>query len=208
MVGEEILDWVNTVDRGALVLFGGRSRKPTLPAAPSTEEGEELADLSRPWEHPNFWPYIYRSAPATQLLNRTHKLHSCILRAHLLSASALLSLVASHPSPVLQSLAALPLDLLRTFPRSTAFKDEREFLLRLRDWRVQARSAVLEAGALFEEAESDPELGAFERAEVTGRADKLRRWRRSGSGADGLGNWIQVLVGADGGQGEARVGGE
>lgn len=42
-MGEELLDWVNTVDR-----------------APSTEEGEELADLSRPWEHSNFWPYLYR----------------------------------------------------------------------------------------------------------------------------------------------------
>lgn len=98
----------------------------------------------------------------------TDKLRRCILRAHLLSASALLSLVASHPSPVVQSLAALPLDLLRTFPRSTAFKDEREFLLRLRDWRVQARSATLEAEALFGEAKSDPEIGQLMRAELYG----------------------------------------
>ncbi len=26
--------------------------------APSSEEGEELADLSRPWEHPNWWDYL------------------------------------------------------------------------------------------------------------------------------------------------------
>jgi hypothetical protein len=28
--------------------------------APTTAEAYELADLPRPWEHPNFWHYMYQ----------------------------------------------------------------------------------------------------------------------------------------------------
>ncbi|ORY69411.1 Nup85 nucleoporin-domain-containing protein [Leucosporidium creatinivorum] len=128
LVGEELLDWVNTVDR-----------------APSAEEGEELADLSRPWEHPNFWPYLHR----------------CILRAHLLSSSTLLSLLASsHPSPILRDLATLATDLLNTFPRSTAFRTEAEFLHKLRIWKAEANKSEKRAEELFAAAEEDEVLGA------------------------------------------------
>lgn len=43
VVGEELLDWANRVDPG-----------------PTTEEGEEILDGSRPWEHEKFWNYLIR----------------------------------------------------------------------------------------------------------------------------------------------------
>ncbi|KAK4701947.1 nuclear pore complex protein Nup85, partial [Phenoliferia sp. Uapishka_3] len=43
VVGEELLDWLNTVD-----------------SAPSSEEGAELALLGSPWESDNFWPFLSR----------------------------------------------------------------------------------------------------------------------------------------------------
>ncbi|GAA5946628.1 hypothetical protein JCM1841_003917, partial [Sporobolomyces salmonicolor] len=43
VVGEELLDWVNTVDR-----------------APSAEEGTALLVSPAPWQDPNFFPYLTR----------------------------------------------------------------------------------------------------------------------------------------------------
>ena len=43
VVGEELLDWLNTVDM-----------------APSVREGEDLVSLGSPWDSDNFWPYICR----------------------------------------------------------------------------------------------------------------------------------------------------
>ncbi|KAM0752697.1 Nucleoporin, Nup85-like protein [Meredithblackwellia eburnea MCA 4105] len=107
IVGEELLDWLNTVDR-----------------APAAEEGEELVSLGSPWESDNFWPYVYR----------------CILRGHLRSATTLLTLLTtSHPSPEVQSLSKIPLGLISTFPRSTNFQTERDFLSTVRDWKRSAQ---------------------------------------------------------------------
>jgi hypothetical protein len=79
-------------------------------------------------------------------------------RAHLLSASALLSLPLTHPSPTLRSLFSLALDLLQSFPRSTAFRDEREFLTMLSERRGRAKNAMMEV-ELFAGAEGDDVLG-------------------------------------------------
>ncbi|GAA5915205.1 uncharacterized protein JCM6883_001767 [Sporobolomyces salmoneus] len=58
VVAEELLDWLNVVDR-----------------APSTEEGSELSTLSQPWTSPLFFPYLTRcllrghSSPISALLS-------------------------------------------------------------------------------------------------------------------------------------------
>ncbi|KAI5478837.1 nuclear pore complex protein Nup85 [Pseudohyphozyma bogoriensis] len=56
VVGEEVLDWVNTVDR-----------------APSAEDGRTLASLAAPWESPLFFPYL------TTLVLRSHILSTISL---------------------------------------------------------------------------------------------------------------------------------
>ncbi|KAL8279181.1 hypothetical protein RQP46_008437 [Phenoliferia psychrophenolica] len=123
VVGEELLDWLNTVDR-----------------APAVEEGEELVSLGSPWDSDNFWPYLYR----------------CILRAHLRSASTLLTLLStSHSSPTLRRLAEIPVRLIDSFPRSTAFKTEREFLVKSREWRRDAQDAQTEFAELAQEPGQD-----------------------------------------------------
>jgi nuclear pore complex protein Nup85 len=42
-VGDELMEWLN-------VHF----------IEPSTEEGDQLSTLDRPWEDDNFWPYLTR----------------------------------------------------------------------------------------------------------------------------------------------------
>ncbi|GAA5988849.1 hypothetical protein JCM10908_006197 [Rhodotorula pacifica] len=114
LVGEEVLDWVNTIDK-----------------APSADEGNELLALTSPWDSPNFFPYLHR----------------CLLRGHLASASALLSLlVAQHPAPYLQTVSRLLSETISTFPRSTNFRTESAFATALRAWRngslAQAKSQI------------------------------------------------------------------
>ncbi|KAK4050234.1 hypothetical protein OIV83_003555 [Microbotryomycetes sp. JL201] len=128
LVGEEFLDWVNTVDRG----------KP-----PTSAEGEELADLATPWDHPNFWPYVYR----------------CILRAHILSATALLQVMTTHPSPTIQTATNMAVELLKSLPRSTEYRQESQFLRKSTTWRASAASTLKKFNSLFTRADSDSVLG-------------------------------------------------
>lgn len=86
-------------------------------------------------------------------------------RAHLLSVTALLTLVKAHPAPVLQSLATLTITLIESFPRSTAFASESRFLSTLSSWRARAKVAQREAEELFAQAEE--ELGDDEAEEWT-----------------------------------------
>ncbi|GAA5853785.1 hypothetical protein JCM8547_007448 [Rhodosporidiobolus lusitaniae] len=133
LVGEEILDWVNTVDR-----------------APSAEEGAELSSLAAPWDSPNFFPYLYR----------------CILRGHLSSSSALLTVIfTSHPSPYLKSLSSTFANLLETFPRSPSFRTEAAFLSALRNWKSTLASSSRTIESLFSSASSDPILGGSDSAD-------------------------------------------
>ncbi|GAA6038252.1 hypothetical protein JCM8097_003905 [Rhodosporidiobolus ruineniae] len=133
LVGEEVLDWVNTIDR-----------------APSAEEGAELSSLSTPWDSPLFFPYLTR----------------CLLRGHLSSASALLSLLStSHPSSLLQKLGALLVPLLDTYPRSPSFRTEAAFLSALRSWKSTLAQSTKSAEALFAAPPSDGALDADEQSE-------------------------------------------
>ncbi|GAA5910172.1 hypothetical protein JCM6882_001763, partial [Rhodosporidiobolus microsporus] len=135
LVGEELLDWVNTIDR-----------------APSAEEGAELSQLSTPWDSPTFFPYLTR----------------CLLRGHLSSASALLSLLSTtHPSPFLQKAAGHFATLVSTYPRSPSFRTEPAFLSALRAWKSNLAASTKALTALFSPSSSstDPALDADDRAE-------------------------------------------
>ncbi|BGP26904.1 hypothetical protein JCM10295v2_005866 [Rhodotorula toruloides] len=130
LVAEELLDWVNTIDR-----------------APSTEEGNELLSLASPWDSPAFFPYLTR----------------CLIRGHLSSASALLSLLVNqHPSPYLQSLASDLVGLIETYPRSTAFRTEAAFASAMRTWKsthLLPTSRRIEADFDGARGSEDPVLG-------------------------------------------------
>ncbi|KAL7343530.1 Biotin/lipoyl attachment:Carbamoyl-phosphate synthase subunit L [Rhodotorula toruloides] len=130
LVAEELLDWVNTIDR-----------------APSTEEGNELLSLASPWDSPAFFPYLTR----------------CLIRGHLSSASALLSLLVNqHPSPYLQSLASDLVGLIETCPRSTAYRTENAFASAMRSWKsthLLPTSRRIEAGFDGGQGSDDPVLG-------------------------------------------------
>ncbi|SCV74835.1 BQ2448_7864 [Microbotryum intermedium] len=114
----------------------------TLDPSPSKEQGEALADLARPWEREDdFWEYLYK----------------CILRAHLVSAQALLNLLASHhPSAWVQRVASHAIDLIASFPRSTKHESEMGFEKAFRNWRANATrvAARFQSGV-----EDDHELG-------------------------------------------------
>ncbi len=45
-VGDELMEWLNTHF-----------------IEPSTEEGDQLSALDRPWEDETFWPYLTRYVP-------------------------------------------------------------------------------------------------------------------------------------------------
>ncbi|GAA5942978.1 hypothetical protein JCM3775_000221 [Rhodotorula graminis] len=94
----------------------------TIDPAPSNDEGAELLALASPWDSDDFVPYLSR----------------CVLRGHLSSAAALLSLVESqHPDETLQHLAKHLSTLVASYPRSTAFRTESAFVVALRQWRTQ-----------------------------------------------------------------------
>ncbi|GAA5896654.1 hypothetical protein JCM8208_004256 [Rhodotorula glutinis] len=94
----------------------------TIDPAPSNDEGADLLALASPWDSDAFVPYLSR----------------CVLRGHLSSASALLSLVESqHPDETLQTLAKHLSALVASYPRSTAFRTESAFVVALRQWRTQ-----------------------------------------------------------------------
>lgn len=115
--------------------------------APSTEEGNELLSLASPWDSPAFFPYLTR----------------CLIRGHLSSASALLSLLVNqHPSPYLQSLASDLVGLIETYPRSTAFRTENAFASAMRTWKsthLVPTSRRIEAGFDGGQGSNDPVLG-------------------------------------------------
>lgn len=107
--------------------------------SPSTKEGQELVELERPWEHPDFWSYLHRS----------------ILRARLGAPISFISHLVLHSSPIISSLATLAVQILESFPRSTGFRDERAFLSALREWKSKAHRAGQRAEELYPDIESD-----------------------------------------------------
>lgn len=50
------------------------------------------------------------------------------------------------------------MNLITTFPRSTAFRTEQEFLLKLRSWKAEVKKATRAAEELYAEAEEDDEV--------------------------------------------------
>ncbi|EPQ31250.1 uncharacterized protein PFL1_01435 [Pseudozyma flocculosa PF-1] len=110
VVGEELLHWLNSFD-----------------FAPTTEEGQEIAQAAVPYSHPNYWDYVLR----------------CVLRGfHTSAASVLKSLVDQHPAAAVRRVAEKAAHLLSTLPRSIAYGMEHEFIAAHRSWIGRVRNVL------------------------------------------------------------------
>lgn len=130
VVGEELLHWLNSFD-----------------VAPTTEEGQEIAESAVPHEHPSYWDYILR----------------CVLRGFHTSAASVLKSLDSHSSPVIQRVAQKAAKLLSTLPRSTKFSMEHEFVAAHRSWLGSVRKLI--SGLEAEMDEMEAEAGHTEEVE-------------------------------------------
>ncbi|KAK4687468.1 nuclear pore complex protein Nup85, partial [Tremellales sp. Uapishka_1] len=128
LVGEELLDWVNDVDR-----------------APNNEQGNEIMQSKDCWEHPSFWPYInrYEFKLISKLLSHRHS--RCLLRGFLLPASSFLRTLASHSNAQISKLSLLLSTHLSLFPRSTnttAYPLDHQFLSAHKVWLARFRAEL------------------------------------------------------------------
>ncbi|EGG04312.1 uncharacterized protein MELLADRAFT_108602 [Melampsora larici-populina 98AG31] len=107
---EQFLDWVNRIN-----------------PQPPKEEGEELSNLSLPYEHVNFWPYI----------------HACLIRGHLTQSTALLKPYTKTQNPTLNQLMTITISLINKTPRSTQFSQENSFIEALYQFRQSVDRVLL-----------------------------------------------------------------
>ncbi|SPO30634.1 uncharacterized protein UTRI_05251 [Ustilago trichophora] len=130
VVGEELLHWLNSFD-----------------VAPTTEEGQEIAESAIPHEHPSYWDYVLR----------------CVLRGFHTSAASVLKSLDSHSSSVIRRVAQKAAKLLSTLPRSTSFSMEHEFVAAHRSWLGSVRKLI--SGLEQEMDEMEAEAGHTEEVE-------------------------------------------
>ncbi|TIB15165.1 hypothetical protein E3P92_01744 [Wallemia ichthyophaga] len=98
----------------------------TIDIAPTTEEGLEITSSNTPHLHHNFWPYIYKSIIRGFHKTATQPLHSLL----------------SHPTKSISSTAERLISLLYTFPRSTTYQFELDYLAAHRSWRDEAKRSL------------------------------------------------------------------
>ncbi|WFC94038.1 hypothetical protein MBRA1_000665 [Malassezia brasiliensis] len=107
VIGEELLHWLNAHD-----------------IAPTTEQGQQIAQTSPSYDHPEFWDYLFR----------------CVLRGFYTTAATVLqSYHAPGVSPTLQSIATETAQILKSLPRSTGYATEPAFFSAHRNWHTSVR---------------------------------------------------------------------
>ncbi|KAF8998522.1 nucleoporin Nup85-like protein [Cyathus striatus] len=106
-VGEELMEWLN-------IHF----------IEPSTEEGDHLSSLEKPWEDESFWPYLTRT----------------ILRGLSKASLFFLGALEKHPSEELRDLAATLTPLIDSQPRLQNFTAERDFVYAARRWTDKVKA--------------------------------------------------------------------
>ena len=109
VVGEELLHWLNSFD-----------------FAPTTEEGQEIAEAAVPHAHPSYWDYVLR----------------CVLRGFHGAAASVLKSLNKHHSAAVRRVAGKAASLLSSLPRSTAFGMEHEFIAAHRNWIGKVRTVI------------------------------------------------------------------
>lgn len=110
-VGDDLMEWLN-------IHF----------IEPSTEEGDHLSGLERPWEDETFWPYLTRA----------------VLRGLPKAVAFFLGTLAEHPSGNLRRLAQSIIPLLSTQPKLQHFDAERDFAYASHRWREKVKMLRIE----------------------------------------------------------------
>ncbi|KAJ3504253.1 hypothetical protein NMY22_g17984 [Coprinellus aureogranulatus] len=160
-VGDELMEWLNTHF-----------------IEPSTEEGDQLSGLERPWEDDNFWPYLTRA----------------IVRGLSKASTFFLDVLSKHPSEDLQHLTATLAPLIETQPRLDNFNSEREFAQSTRRWKDRVQALRIDLNRVPESRRFDGFENWWERLSdivgiLEGRGEVVKRV------CDELGSdWKEVCV--------------
>ncbi|KAG9223819.1 hypothetical protein CCMSSC00406_0007681 [Pleurotus cornucopiae] len=128
-VGEELMEWLN-------IHF----------IEPSTEEGDHLSALDRPWEDETFWPYLTRT----------------ILRGLSKASAFFLATLARHPSPYLRALAESLIPILTAQPLLRNFSSERDFTHAAHRWRDRVKGLRIEMDIVPEDERDENKSGDAE----------------------------------------------
>ncbi|KAH9829993.1 Nup85 nucleoporin-domain-containing protein [Rhodofomes roseus] len=121
-VGDELMEWLN-------VHY----------VEPTTEEGDHLSSLERPWEDETFWPYLTRA----------------VVRGLSRASSFFLDTLSGHPSPFLQELSKHLMPLVTNHPRLHQFTAERDFAIAARRWHDKVKGLRLELDRVPEDVRED-----------------------------------------------------
>ncbi|KAG6841451.1 hypothetical protein C0991_010876 [Blastosporella zonata] len=121
-VGDDLMEWLNSNF-----------------IEPSTEEGDHLSSLDRPWEDENFWPYLTRAT----------------LRGLSKASLFFLEVLSQHPSPDLQSLTKSLGPLIESQPRLQQYTAERDFAYASRRWSERVKALRIEMDRIPEEDRFD-----------------------------------------------------
>ncbi|GAA5949394.1 hypothetical protein JCM3765_003395 [Sporobolomyces pararoseus] len=130
VVGEELLDWLNVIDR-----------------APSAEEGTELSSLSQPWESPLFFPYL------TRCLLRGHSSSLSALLELLISTHS-----SKTVQNLSKTFSKLYQEFPRS-SNSQSFKTEFEFRKSLKNFNFLAKQSLSQVEKLYKELEQSSSSG-------------------------------------------------
>ncbi|WFC98131.1 hypothetical protein MYAM1_000855 [Malassezia yamatoensis] len=107
VIGEELLHWLNAHD-----------------IAPTTEQGQQIAQASPSYDHPEFWDYLLR----------------CVLRGFFSTAATVLQSYRAPGVPdSLKKVASETAQILQSLPRSTGYATEQAFLAAHRHWHTSVR---------------------------------------------------------------------
>ncbi|KAG6873516.1 hypothetical protein C0995_014784 [Termitomyces sp. Mi166 len=121
-VGDDLMEWLNSNF-----------------IEPSTEEGDHLSSLDRPWEDENFWPYLTRAT----------------LRGLSKASLFFLGVLSQHPSEDLQSLTKLLAPLIESQPRLQHYSSERDFAYASRRWGDRVKALRIEMDRVPEDERFD-----------------------------------------------------
>ncbi|KAJ2911868.1 hypothetical protein MD484_g8548, partial [Candolleomyces efflorescens] len=146
-VGDELMEWLNTHF-----------------IEPSTEEGDLLSGLDKPWEDETFWPYLTRA----------------ILRGLNKASIFFLDALSKHPSEDLTHLTETLIPLIESQPRLQDFNTERDFAQSTRRWKDKVKALRIDMERVPEGARWDDIENWWERLSdivgiLEGRPEVLKR---------------------------------
>ncbi|KAG6898316.1 hypothetical protein C0992_011907 [Termitomyces sp. T32_za158] len=121
-VGDDLMEWLNSNF-----------------IEPSTEEGDHLSSLDRPWEDENFWSYLTRAT----------------LRGLSKASLFFLEVLSQHPSEDLQSLSKSLGPLIESQPRLHQYSSERDFAYASRRWSDRVKALRIEMERVPEDERFD-----------------------------------------------------